>query len=132
MQFSGRGLTGVLDFAEGFFSVFLLTYPVFKLGMLGAGDGKLFAVCAGAMGVNRGVAFLFCTFLVAAVLAVLKMLYHRNFLQRFRYFFTYAGQAVCTSRLTVYEQDTAERKESRIHLAGPALLALLLYLGGVY
>lgn len=132
MQFSGKGLAGVLDFGEGFLGIFLLTYPLFKLGMLGAGDGKLFAVCAGTMGINRGVAFLFCTFLVAAILAVLKMLYHRNFFQRFRYFFTYVGQAASTARLTVYEQDAAGKKENRIHLAGPALLALLIGLGGFY
>lgn len=132
MQLAGKGLTGVLDFAEGFLGVFLLTYPLFKLGMLGAGDGKLFAVCAGAIGLSRGVTFLFFTFLLAAVPAVLKMMYQRNFSQRFRYFFTYVGQVACTSQLTLYEQDKTGEKGSRICLAGPACLALLLGLGGFY
>lgn len=127
-----NGLTGALDFAEGLWGVFLLTYPLFKLGMLGAGDIKLFAVCAGTLGLKRGIIFLCCTFLVAAVLALLKMFYHKNFLQRFRYFFTYAGQAVLTARLSVYGQGEADMKKSRVHLAGPACLSVLLCLGGFY
>lgn len=132
MQLSGNGLTGIFDFAEGFLGVFLIIYPLFKLGMMGAGDGKLFAVCAGAIGLGRGVPFLFCTFLFAAVPALLKLLFQHNFLQRFRYFFTYVGQAACTARLTIYEQDSTEKTKNRIHLAGPACMALLLCLGGLY
>ena len=126
------GMRGILDFAEGLLGIFLLTYPLFKLGMIGAGDVKLFAVCAGSMGLKSGFVFLGCTFLVAAVLSLVKMIYHRNFLQRFRYFFIYAGQAVRRAGLSVYGQGVPNTKESRIHLAGPACLSVLLCLGGFY
>jgi len=132
MQFADKGMIGILDFAEGCLAVFLMMYPLFKLGMIGAGDIKLFAVCTGAIGVNRGVCFLCVTFLVAAVLALLKMLHQRIFFQRFRYFFTYLGQTVRTAELTIYGSNDTGQKKSRICLAGPACLAVLLCLGGVY
>lgn len=132
LQCSVSGLIGALDFTEGLWGVFLIMYPLFKLGMIGAGDVKLFAVCAGTLGLQKGIVFLCCTFLIAAVLALLKMLYHRNFLQRFRYFFTYAGQAVLTANLSLYGQGDSDMKQSRIHLAGPACLSILLCLGGFY
>ena len=113
-------------------SIFCATYPLFKLGMIGAGDVKLFAVCAGVLGLQKGFIFLCCTFLVAAVPAVLKMLHNHNFSERFRYFFTYAGQAVSGSGLTVYDAENKEYQRNRIPLAGPACLSVLLSLGGVY
>ena len=132
LQIVENGAVGILDFAEGLGGAFVLTYPLFKLGMLGAGDVKLFMVCMSYMGVKRGIIFLCCTFLAAAVLALLKMFYYRNFLQRFRYFFIYAGQSIQKAQLSVYDQGILTTKEGRIRLAGPACLSVLLCLGGLY
>lgn len=132
LQCLEKGWFGFLDCAEGIVGVFCTMYPLFKLGMIGAGDVKLFAVCAGVMGLQKGLIFLGCTFLVAAIPAMFKMLYHHNFLQRFRYLFTYAGQAVRDGRLTVYGKDEPDKRRSRIPLAGPACLSILLSLGGFY
>lgn len=126
------GPKGLIGLVEGILCVFIITYPLFKLGMLGAGDVKLFAVCAGSMGLKEGLIFLGCTFLAAAVLSLIKMLYHRNFLQRFRYFFNYVKQAVDTRCLTMYVYYSEKHPEIHICLAGPACLSMLLYLGGLY
>ena len=132
IQILENGAVGIIDFTEGLGVAFLLTYPLVKLGMLGAGDVKLFMVCVSYMGVKRGIIFLCCTVLVAAVLALLKMIYYRNFFQRFRYFFIYAGQSIQKAQLSVYNQGIPNTKESRICLAGPACLSVLLCLGGLY
>ena len=126
------GMRGILDFAEGLLGIFLLTYPLFKLGMIGAGDVKLFAVCAGSMGLKSGFVFLGCTFLVAAVLSLVKMIYHRNFLQRFRYFINYVEQTLSTMKISLYNLEDGRNTASRIPLAGPACVSLLLCLGGIY
>lgn len=132
LQVLENGVVGIFNFAEGFGIAFILTYPLFKLRMLGAGDVKLFMVCMGYMGVRRGIIFLCATFLAAAVLALLKMFYYHNFLQRFRYFFIYAGQSIQRAKLSVYDQGIPNTKEGRIRLAGPACLSVLLCLGGLY
>jgi len=127
-----NGHVGIFDFAEGLLGVFLITYPLFKLGMIGAGDVKLFAVCAGSLGIKRGMIFLGCTFLTAAIISLIKMLYHRNFLQRFRYFFRYVEQSVTAKQLLLYGTDGEKKPEVHIPLAGPACLSILLCLGGLY
>lgn len=131
-QCAVSGMKGILDFAEGLLGIFLLTYPLFKLGMIGAGDVKLFAVCAGSMGLKSGLIFLSCTFLAAAVLSLVKMIYHRNFLQRFRFFFNYVKQTVSTMKISLYCSEDQHNTANRIPLAGPACLSLLLCLGGIY
>lgn len=132
MQLYGNGLSGLGSWVTGALIVFLCTYPFFKIGVLGAGDVKLFAVSAGYLGIKSGMVFLGCTFLVAAVFAVFKMLYQRNFFQRFRYFFHYVKQICHTTQITLYEPDEVSRKKAILHLAGPAFLAGVLMIGGVY
>lgn len=127
-----KGIVGGVDFAEGIIGIFIMTYPLFKLGMIGAGDVKLFITCAGALGLRRGIVFLGCTFLVTAVISLIKMAYHRNFSQRFRYFFNYANQIIQTSKLSLYGQDERTAHGKYVHMAGPACLAVLLCLGGLY
>ena len=132
LQISGNLWIGFLDFAEGVIGIFLATYPLFKVGMIGAGDVKLFAVCAGALGLQKGFVFLCATFLVAAIPALFKMIYHPNFLQRFRYFFNYLGQVVRSKKISVYGLEDSDAQKSRIPLAGPACLSVLLSLGGFF
>lgn len=132
LQIAGCGGRGIWLFLTGSCLTFFLTYPLFQIGALGAGDVKLFTACAGALGIKRGLLFLCCTFLTAAVLSLRKMLYQHTLFQRFRYFFTYIRQAVLMAQIIVYEWDDTKKKERRIHLAGPAFFAMLLGLGGMY
>lgn len=131
-QCATSGAKGILIFAQGLLGIFLLTYPLFKLGMIGAGDVKLFAICAGSLGLKRALFFLTATFLVAGFLSLVKMLYHHNFLERFRYFFNYVEQTVITMQLSLYDKGDEEKSGGHIPLAGPACLSVLLCLGGVY
>lgn len=131
-QCSTCGAKGILEFAEGILGIFILMYPLFKLGMIGAGDVKLFAVCAGSMGLKSGFYFLGCTFLAAAVLSLIKMIYHRNFFRRFRYFFNYIKCTANTKQFSLYDKGDGKNSESRVPLAGPVCLSVLLSLGGLY
>lgn len=137
-QFFNLGFTGILYFGTGFLSTFALLYVFFKIGALGAGDVKLLAVCVGTIGIKKGIIFLCFAFLAAAVLSLLKMLTEHNLIRRFRYFFNYAGQVLATAKIISYEpfmeygKEDLQKKHRTIHLAGPACLSLLLYLGGIY
>lgn len=138
LQFLSFGFKGILHFGTGFFCTFALLYMFFKIGALGAGDVKLLAVCVGTIGIKRGIFFLCFAFLAAAVFSLQKMLTEHNLIGRFRYFFNYAGQVLATAQFISYEQsafdgqEDLQKKHRTIHLAGPACLSLLLYLGGIY
>lgn len=126
------GPKGIFYFGEGFLVILFLLYPLFKINGIGAGDVKMFAVCAGTIGLKKGFHFLLAAFLAAAVLSLLKMLYEHNLIKRFRCFFRYTGQVVSRAEWLLYVPDDKEYKKRVIHLAGPACLSLLLLLGGVY
>lgn len=130
IQWLDYGYEGIFLFVAGILGTYIFAYPFFKLGVLGAGDVKLFMVCIGIWGIREGVQFLCCTFLTAAVFSFLKMLYYHSFIQRFRYFISYMKNAFQTERFTLYEQKDKTELTSRIHLAGPALVAFTIFLGG--
>lgn len=85
--------------------VMFLLYPFFRLGGLGAGDVKLLGICAGYFHRDKILSFLFCSLLIAAIFALIKMM---------------------------TEHCTRERLKMRIPLAGPVLCSVLLSAGGVY
>lgn len=108
--------------------VFFLTFPLFVLGMIGAGDIKLFMVCAGFLGWRGGIVFLFFSFLIGAFFSILKMIYHKNMMNCIRCLAVYIREVFMTSQWLLYEKGT---KEKSIHLSGPVLLALLMQFGGI-
>ena len=80
-------------------------YPFFRVGALGAGDVKLFGICAAYLSSDRVLSFIFVSLLVAAVISLIILLTKR-----------------CIK----------EFRRIKIPLAGPVLCSVLLYMGGVY
>lgn len=110
----------------------MCVYPLFKLGMLGAGDGKLLAVCAGCLTGAEIVWFFFFSLLFAAFFSIVKLIKEGNGRERFSYFFDYAVSCVRAGQLRLYMEGERERVEAGICLSGPIVLSLLLHLGGIY
>lgn len=114
--------------------IFLL-YPLFMIGCLGAGDIKLLAVVGCFLTIEETVMCLGISFLIGAVLSLLKMFAKRNFLQRMRYLLSYVLDVFQSGEWKFYEEDIKDRKkkqEGKIHFALPILLGVLLYEGGLY
>lgn len=112
--------------------VMLLLYPIFKIGALGAGDVKLYGVCAGYLPAKKFLFFLFLSLLIAAIISLIKMLKECNAIERISYLCEYMADVVLSGNVRLYIEDEKERRACSICLAGPIFCSVLLYMGGVY
>lgn len=110
----------------------LCTYPLFKLGALGAGDTKLFSVCAGCLTGGEIIWFFFYSLLFAAIVSIVKLIKEGSGRERFFYFLDYAVSCVRAGQLRLYIEGERELAEAGICLSGPIALSMLLHLGGIY
>lgn len=132
MLFAGIGQANLLLFVLRCITVMLLLYPIYKIGAIGAGDVKLYGVCAGYLPSEKFLFFFFLSLLIAAVISLIKMIRECNAIERLSYFFEYIVHVVKTGRFYLYVENERERKRVSVCLAGPILGSVLLYMGGVY
>lgn len=126
---------GILTLSEFLFRSVLAAaffYPLFRIGTLGAGDVKLFGVCAGYLPDGKVLCFLFFALLFAAIHSLIRFVREPDPKERFCYLFSYIRQVAESGRWTLYFADKQEQKKAGVCLAGPILLSVLLYLGGMY
>ena len=122
----------VVHFLMVMIIVVAVFFPFYKIGTIGAGDVKLFAVCAGYFSTNQIMYFLFYSMLVSALFIFIRFAMKKDMKERFGYLVQYTTDVMKSGRLRLYIKDKEERKKCSICLAGPVLLGVLLHLGGVY
>lgn len=102
----GSGWTAALLATVGFWMRLMLTgalgFPFFLLRMTGAGDVKLMAVIAAAMGGRRGAVAIGVGLCLGAVLALVRMLRYGSTCQRFLYLFAYIRDVFQSKRPEPY------------------------------
>lgn len=126
------GTQEVLWFGIRCGAVMILLYPLYKIGALGAGDVKLYGICAGYLPSQKFLFFFFLSLLIAAAISLIKMIRECNVIERLSYFCEYVIYVVQTGRFRLYVENERERRRVSICLAGPILGSVLLYVGGVY
>jgi len=131
------GIRGILVWLGLFLLPILITYPLYMIGVFGAGDVKLMAVSGGFLTFSSSVWFIFVAFLIGAILSLLKMLYERNLKERICYFISYVWELCCLGGVRLYHSremigEQADTKKRKIHFAGPILCSVLLHIGGIY
>lgn len=126
------GIQGVLYFLLGMLILIVPLYPFFKLGALGAGDIKLFGVCAGYLSYDKILYFLFVSLLIAAIFSLIKLIIERNAKERMIYMGDYFLEVVRRGHWQLYMDNEKDCREMTIPLAGPIFCGVLLYMGGVY
>lgn len=119
--FCGRGLC-----------VIVLLYPLFKIGGLGAGDIKLYGVCGGYLSRDRFLYFFFISLLIAAIFSLIKLINESNVTERMIYLCQYIGDVVKTGAFGLYMENQREQRHCGICMAGPILISVFLYMGGIY
>lgn len=134
MAIGGRqaGAEGVLHFGCKMIVVILCLYPFFKTGTLGAGDVKLFGVCAGYLPGSKILYFLFFSLLLAAVISLLKILMEHNAKERLTYLTEYLLEVARRGQWQLYISDRKEMQQNSVCLAGPILGSVLMYIGGIF
>lgn len=126
------GLREAILFPVECVGVMLLLYPLFKIGALGAGDVKLYGICAGYLPRDKFLNFLFLSLLIAAMISLIKMIKESNAIERLSYFCEYVQGVVQSGNFRLYIENEKERGASSICLTGPIFCSVLLYLGGIY
>lgn len=130
---SGRGLT---DIPASMFIAFLLTYPLYKIGALGAGDVKLFILVGSFLTAGELTVVMAGAFVIGAGFSLVKLAAEKNGRERFRYFFSYLVD-ICRSRQwKIYgedlEQDYHTYCKNKIHFAVPILFSTVCRIGGIF
>ena len=127
-----EGLSGAFSWLAAGVLVMVLLYPLFKIGVIGAGDVKLLGMTAGYLPSGKILYFLFFSLLVAAMISLIKMWKEKNFGRRWKYLAAYLEEVSRSGRLQLYLKKKEDRSTAGICLSGPILLSVLLYVGGVY
>lgn len=126
-----EGIVGVVSYLGQAVMVIIPLYFLFRIGVVGAGDIKLFGVTAGFLPFKKIFLFLFVSLLVAAMVSLLKLWNNKNMGKRLHHMAGYLSD-VMRSGWRLYPESGLDLPEAGICLSGPILVSLLLYLGGVY
>ncbi|MDD6811324.1 MAG: A24 family peptidase [Lachnospiraceae bacterium] len=115
---------------------FVLLYPLYKIGALGAGDVKLFLMTGSFVGMNRQLPMMGISFLAGALFSIGKMISEENFKERMQYLFSYLLDVLRTGQWKLYgenlKQDDQKYNSNKIHFALPVCISVMLGLGGLY
>lgn len=112
----------------------MLLYPLFKIGVLGAGDVKLLSVLEGFFSWNGGLSFFCFTWIAAAVVALVKLMAYKDGIEKLVYLFSYLKDVFVLGKWQYYFSDRKEALERGryVHMTIPMLIALCAYIGGFY
>lgn len=86
-----QGVTGLFPWFLGIIIPFMICYLFYRCHMLGASDSKLFSVIGSFTGCEMVLRIMLYSLFTGAVMAVIKLILHRNALSRFRHFFHYVS-----------------------------------------
>lgn len=109
--------------------VFCFFYPFYLLKGLGAGDIKLFMMMAAYLTQDKLIKSLLLTFMLAAVVSVIKMIANSDCRRRLFYFFGYLRKLLLTGAIDTYEVDKT-KKNTVIRLALPAFFSVVWICAG--
>lgn len=127
-----EGIGGVFAYAGEALLIMALLYPFFKIGALGAGDVKLFGVTAGYLPFKKILFFSFVSMLITAIISLVKLLRKKYLKERLGILFAYLKKTADSGVLGNYPSAEGQKDNATVCLSGPALLSVLLLLGGVY
>lgn len=117
----------------------LVMFPLYKIGVMGAGDIKLFSVLGFYFPLMESVSCIFVAFLLGAFGSLISLIRYGNFAERITYLFSYLKECFFQGRFRYYYLDSHgnqisgfEEDKSKIHLAIPFFFSVLFHIGGVY
>lgn len=130
---SGRELSDIL---ASVLPAFLLMYPLYKIGALGAGDVKLFVMIGSFLTVGEALSILTGAFVIGAGFSLIKLAAEKNGRERFGYFFSYLREVRRTGQWRIYGEDLKQDYhtycKNKIHFAVPILFSAVCRIGGLF
>lgn len=125
------GVKGVGVFLINVSLPVILFYLLFLMRVLGAGDIKLFSMIGGIWGLHILCITIAASFLVAAVMSLGKILFHRNLILRLRVFREYLCEVLASGRLLRYPQES-QGEQHIIHFSIAILIGYAIAMEVAY
>lgn len=114
-------------------------FPLYKIGVIGAGDIKLFSLLGFYFTFMETLFCIFTAFVIGAVISVLSFIRYENFTERMMYLFSYLKECFSLGHFHYYYLDSKEKQssdiketQSKIHMAIPIFISVLFQIGGVF
>ncbi len=125
----------LLQPAASMFLAFVIMYPLFKIGALGAGDIKVFMMIGSFVDAKELIVILASAFVIGAVFSLIKLLVEHNGRERVYYFLSYVSDVARARKWKIYGEDMAQDhqlyRKNKIHFTVPILFGAVLRIGGL-
>ena len=129
----------VLRFIPGILFPIIVLFPLYKIGVLGAGDIKLFSMTGFYFPFMQCMFCIFTAFLIGASISVISFIRYENFVERMTCLFAYLEECFDLGHFRYYYLDSkgkrisdSEYEKSKIHFAIPIFISVLFHIGGVF
>ena len=129
----------IIKYIPGIVFPLLILFPLYKIGVMGAGDIKLLSVLGFYFPFSELVFCLFMAFLLGAFLSLISFIRYENLFERMSYLFSYLKECLSLGRFRYYYLDSQGKRilssghdNSKIHFAIPIFFSVLLHIGGVF
>lgn len=99
---------GISDSAASMLLAFLLMFPLFKIGALGAGDIKVLMMTGSFLTVKDFMMVLAAAFVVGAAFSLMKLLAERNGKERMIYLLFYVSDVIRNGRWKIYGENPGD------------------------
>ncbi len=131
IRFLDCGIHGCISGAGSMLLLFVLLYPVYGLGMIGAGDIKYLCMYSALITWKQAIYMLFYACVLGGIWSLAHMLRNKSMIKRFQYLKEFIKDMVRQKSVKKYytpEQGYADT----IAFALPIGLSYILHLGGMY
>jgi prepilin peptidase CpaA len=115
-------------FLQAALVVMIFAFLLFRMGMMGAGDGKLMAVIAGYLGMDGGLEAIFTGMLIGAFWSLCCLGHGKGLKTRLIYLSVYFMQMFRTGRTKKYCKDRVKEFQNTIPMAPCMAAGTYLYL----
>lgn len=129
----------ILKHIPGIIFPVLVLFPLYKIGVMGAGDLKLLSVLGFYFPFSELIFCIFMAFLLGAFLSLFSLIRYENFYERMTYLFSYLKECFCLGHFRYYYLNSGENQDldsgqehSKIHFAVPIFISVVLHVGGVF
>ncbi len=127
---------GLLHSATSMLLAFLLLYPLFKIGTLGAGDIKVIIMTGCFLTAKEFLAVLAASFVIGAAISLVKLLAEHNGKERLVYLFSYVSEVIKSRHWKLYGEENLKQDRrlycrNKIHFTIPVLFGAALRIGGL-
>ncbi len=122
-----QGMAGILIMLIGCMLPICILIVPYGFGVLGAGDIKLFAIMSGFIGVIPTLKCMFYSFFVGAVISLFILLFNKNLIERFKFFFVFLITVVHTGKFIPYYDVKKDGYKYTMHFSIAILLGTGVY-----